>query len=1211
MSTKIRVNGTKFILYELDNIETVKKRIASMLDTTVDYLYFPDIPDLNLYDFKQNLTVENLLDDIKKSAKNNSSIVQLIDELTKKQPRKYSIQNNVRNVIKIWMAYNTHLTKEKALDKISKLVVDQKYFKTETDFQRECKDKKEIIKDLKTDINNTITSSEYKLVLFREFGAVEESILFTEFELEYAIFELNLRLQNISFEELFNDIVLNNSVPFATVKSFYKILKDFIPPDEWAVSYTSLDPKIKHRYRTRKQDQIDKELNESLVLKVSQKEILSVTKLNYADTVIKIDAEGFVKANITINTEKGNVSQNEYIKRMLSVFNNIKIKHDDPNEKKIVGLFYYPAQRLDKYVFSDLVMNDDLFSMLIKIDESEKITKKKSGLKIHFNHVKTGHISATITEKKKIKTTITKSEEILALPVGEPYIRVRISQSTNTQAVNIFREILGKLFVLYDSKYNDIVEIYKEYIPDFGNIEIEEEIITPLQPEDVAPDLFIKTYSRVNCAKMPTPITEEEYNKSIEEGKSVMKFPRDIPKDKNAEKFPRDGINQNYYKCDHETHPNIGLTENELKNADIYPYVPCCFIASQKNKQLYKRYNNPSSKKIEKEIKEKKSDIIKTDKILKNNQYGSLPQNIETLFTLIDPEPKYEYIRRGVNRTEHSFLNCVMEALNEETNILDISDDKELLTILVNKRKEFATKEFAPLCRQELYDMDTSKIMKMIRDKNVYLDPKLFVHLLEDYYKCNIYIFTKKYLGGEMILPRHTQSYYKNKNTFKSIYIFEHMGSESDHAKYPQCELIIKYNNLTGKTVNDSFSYKDSKNIRHVYENLRKSYALNKPIEECDLGPLLGTTKILSQSIDSYGKTRQINIQFLEHKVTLITSPIQPIRTPEMKTSAIYFIDLDTAIKLASVLGIVINHKITVGKYIKEISGILGNVNISIPIQKTKDTLVYDIPLGQEGLNFPIDGNSALVKYNKNKKLARYLVEYVFWMYSNFLHNQDIVEITDDNISRFSNEAFEIIPDFDYEYVSKYFSHTFLIDGKIVVQSQEIIKRLVYVLRLMARRNSNGLLNYYSHTVIHNYYEDVTDFDQHPNQVILYGEESVDKWIEENNMMNGSILHNEILIAQTTPYFFKNNLINENVYLAQNTNSYEKANTIGVEWINKGYNINIYVPKTDNERIIFPIYSYTNEYDIKFMTGSSDTGVILIGYKIDNKPFYTVLLPLN
>ena len=71
---------------------------------------------------------------------------------------------------------------------------------------------------------------------------------------------------------------------------------------------------------------------------------------------------------------------------------------------------------------------------------------------------------------------------------------------------------------------------------------------------------------------------------------------------------------------------HVGLKQNKLKNADIYPYVPCCFKLDQKKKEKFINYYE--GKEIVKTEK-KQNNIISTDKILKYNQFGTLPTNIE------------------------------------------------------------------------------------------------------------------------------------------------------------------------------------------------------------------------------------------------------------------------------------------------------------------------------------------------------------------------------------------------------------------------------------------------------------------------------------------------------------------------------------------------------------------------------------------------------
>ena len=108
-------------------------------------------------------------------------------------------------------------------------------------------------------------------------------------------------------------------------------------------------------------------------------------------------------------------------------------------------------------------------------------------------------------------------------------------------------------------------------------------------------------------------------------------------------------------------------------------------------------------------------------------------------------------------------------------------------------------------------------------------------------------------------------------------------------------------------------------------------------------------------------------------------------------------------------------------------------------------------------------------------------------------------------------------------------------------------------------------------------------------------------------------MYNEVQIGVNTPYFFKNPLVDNKVYLAQNIQTLGKASDVAVTWIRKGYNIGIYAE--DITPVTFTLYSYKNSRDIS--DGQTVKGkpfsdeVKILGYKIDNNPEYTVLLPLD
>ena len=1192
----VRVNGKKFKIYELDSLDSFKYRLAYTMGTLESFLYFPNgVTDADIRNKKSKIIVEDLLAEIKNSASTNSSVGQLVTDIQAKIGK--TKFDRGKQIVKLWLAYNKQLKKDVkvqgkiALDDIGDQLQKNKTYISSRQIHTAWGESDRTKTYTKDRINRNEDRVKNTLSVFAEYTAVDESSAYTTFEIEHIEFILTLNLHNLSLLELFNSVQVNPMVPFATTNNFYKIVNDFIPPDEWTTSE-----------------------EESLILQVYQKNFTSTSTniSNYETALIEVDPETkHITTKITVNSSKNNISRNDFSARSLSIFPALDIKIKKVVESKVIGVFYFPLLCLNKYVFADLVLNDEIFSRLITIDDHVKATKNKSGIYIHFEHPTTGYITATLTERVMIKGDQTMTNvDLDFFEPGGSFIRVKVSKADNEKSVKIFQEILGKLFILYEQKKDKIIDFYKNYIPDFGDVAppVEEEVKT-IKHSEIAPSLFVTGYTTwCKHDRMPTIISEEEAIKANSEGKNTLKFPRDRPDDPDAFKFPMDGEGQQYYVCDNPEFKYAGIKLNKLKNADTYPYVPCCFAKPQEKKPKYLNYYEG------KELvtgEKKQHNIIRTDKILKNNQFGTLPPNIENLFTIIDPDPKFEYVRKGVHNNKNSFINVVMEALNDETGILDVEDDDERGKILTEKRLGLAKKNIVPLCRQELYDINVKQIIRLIENPENYFNPNLFVHLLEDHFDCNIYLFTRKVMDGEMTLPRHIQAYYKNRSKKRSIYVYEHMGSESDRAKHPQCELIVKYN--TKKSMDNvqySFTYKESRNIRNVFSRLRKSYALNNIINESYL-PLNNSIKIHSQWIDSYGKTRRLNIVYNKQTISLIISPIQPIKVKETTNSAIHLTDTKTAMKLVDSLNIEVMSQTVIGDVTKELNGVLGNVTVSIPI---KDGYNIDgIPEKQHGLSFPEKHLSALDKYNNNKKLARYLVEYTLWIYSSYLNENGIVDITDDNIAQFSKDYFVINPVHTYGYIEKTFnkSSPILEKGKIVVHNEETIKRLVYVLRLSVQRNIDSIRKYHERTVIQNYYVDITDFDKHDGEVILFGEESIEKWITENNIVYK--IHDEVIVGVNTPYFFKNTLIDNNMYLAQNTQTLDKATDIAVSWVRKGYNVGIYAE--DMKPVSFTLYSYTNSGTIakgmKINGKPFSEDVKILGYKIDNNAEYTVLLPLS
>jgi hypothetical protein len=405
--------------------------------------------------------------------------------------------------------------------------------------------------------------------MYTEFQDIDDVWISTPFHTERVKLDISLDIDDISLMELFNYLILNEGVPLATINNYYKILKDYVPNEDWTFSEEDI-----------------------LLLKVSEREQINTLKFKEYTDVRVTRADDIIHAFVKLNIIKGNLPQRQFINRVLEVF-----KTSDPivprsiNETEVSGVFYYPRQLIDSYVFADLVMNDPTFSYLINIDESTKATKKKSDssqpwLYIHFDHPVVGHVTASITQKIVSRgDQVLKDYDTEVFPIGQAYVRVKITKARDITAAEKFIEIFSKLLVLYDEKYDSIVEEYLQYIPGFGEVEEEEiEEIDMTKPKNIAPEVFVENYSR-SCKedRYPTIIDEEKVDEYKEQGLQVMKYPRDVPK--NGREYASDGVNQQYYVCLHADNKYPGLQDaKKLSNYQDYPVVPCCFATNQMNK---------------------------------------------------------------------------------------------------------------------------------------------------------------------------------------------------------------------------------------------------------------------------------------------------------------------------------------------------------------------------------------------------------------------------------------------------------------------------------------------------------------------------------------------------------------------------------------------------------------------------------------------------
>lgn len=796
------------------------------------------------------------------------------------------------------------------------------------------------------------------------------------------------------------------------------------------------------------------------------------------------------------------------------------------------------------------------------------------------------------------------------------------------EAIENIKKYLNNMKTNITKRYKELVKKQKEYQNELEMIknknvaqslkllEKKEFIKTPFKGRGLkgeVPELFISGYSRA-CSeeRQPNVIETEEIDDVEMDGYQVMKFPKEGDLDIPIE-------SKNYVCNSNDVFKYPGLQVNKLKNKDKIPFIPCCFSLNQLETE-----ENTNRRIYEEEIEIEKEDkkafyLYKTMKTMDPNSFAELPKSINVLFQSENDIPESEYLRLGVDRSPSSFLSCVLFALNINYDSIE------------NERLKLTNINVLSAGKQELYEYDKFETTNIV-NSNEYLDPNLFINVLQKYYKCNIILFSSEKKGfAEMVLPTHVENYYITKNKYPYIFIYEHLGNVIERNKYPQCELIVRWDqNKVRDKENVVRSYSSEENITKGMSNvlfqMKKSYSLTKlnidvPVYYPDSG-----YSFINQFVDTNGKSRGLNIKFQGQIVTMITDPMQPIDVNCYDDFEYYKdIPLQTAVELAALFQMPI-----LGKFNNNLGdcGIkckwsIYNVYIYTFYDSEFDeaTLIPDIENDNLTLN---QYDSKLDLYKNNKKTALCLQEYMFWLYSEYINENNIDISTKDesiinkSIENFIDSKIEIDPRFTYNYVSKKFiipNPSLMKGNKLVFINDEMLKRMVFILQLKIIRYNEQLKKYYTYISIPNYYSNISDFEEIQGQVLLEGRASVLKF--KNSLMKNKYLSNEIIPNIIEPYFILNYNISNKISLSQNAKDIDYAINLSKIWNKEGYNAfprNIGDTESKEDDTII-LYSYKNAEKIEpYVINESSTRdnyLKIVGYKYGNVDKFTSIFDLN
>jgi hypothetical protein len=806
---------------------------------------------------------------------------------------------------------------------------------------------------------------------------------------------------------------------------------------------------------------------------------------------------------------KVGTSSDKILSNVVSVLPGISI-NETLNES--VGGQFKMLFDYDTIILQDIISTNPVFSNYMSINEHDIPSKDSSRLNIRFGN-DTKSPSITLVHNEETFTTF----RTICL----------VNRSSSVEEVQYLINLITRLLTTYSNQVDSVVKYYKQFIPDFKATQRPKRVVQKLSLHKRVPELFVRNYSR-KCQRPPVIVEEGE----------------DVPLNQQTLRFPRDSPDSFVYTCNEDPYKYIGLQTNTMTNADKYPYIPCCFKTDRHDKN----YQYIETGTIEKgEVVQQR--LIMSNKILKKDQIGVLPDPLKRIF-------KNVYLRKGFQANSSSLLNCIMYSSSLEEVLqsrLDLSKRMDLISI----------------ARQSAFKFTSEELRAILQDTTMYMDPLIWIPVLEEYFDCRIYLFVRRDETTLMKPPNHEQGYYMtSKPRTKVFFVYEHFGSKSEEnvSRYPRCELIISKQDLLNvgdlKDIEAYFNPADliSKRCQTIFNSLTETFVNGKRIEQTTFP--LPLQVIQSQSFDSYGKTRQVH---LKDGSVIVTDPMAPLPVPEAarkqvvrstKKNVLSYISVD---KKNSTLNI--------------LSGKIGNVRVYVKVRDVLNVIAQEDTYLLQNLG-TLD--NTYPEFINLRRQHAYLFDHFVFYFSNWAK---------DNVKN-NYELEESIPEFVNNKIKVrnqplslglYLEYK---DGPLYVPNAETLDKLCFMLKTTIHSERNMVIDYYRHLSVN----PVEDFQAKPDQIILEGVESLDRLNENINYFNQTFSLDTSIDPDKRTQWLR--LQNRNCLLMKR-DSFGDALSTSLSYLIDGY-ANQQADFRNSQDYRHYIYVYNSKQDITLIGGGEE-----------------------
>lgn len=493
--------------------------------------------------------------------------------------------------------------------------------------------------------------------------------------------------------------------------------------------------------------------------------------------------------------------------------------------------------------------------------------------------------------------------------------------------------------------------------------------------------------------------------------------------------------------------------------------------------------------------------------------------------------------------------------------------------------------------------------------------------------------------GGQLSVPIHSTigSYILRPLKNNVVFIYTHMGSEVDKVLYPQCETIIKYTEQeTGRkkgTVKSLFQKHDHEVevIKTLFDKLLLSYTsiMSGPDIPFSYEPINtlkdGNGLILKeQFIDKSGKTRMLYASWVPKSskttlkemlnepayFTIVTEPIHPLRLPIKQNKNR---NENLCIPLSSSPSNIANSQhFEISPITNELVDDLMKIyNLNYKKASFKDYLcnASDYLKGQiNGIKVRIyvsnsveemrRNDSTLLKYNKQRKISRILFEYVLYKFSEYIKSHD--EYSKKEIfETFLSEKCLVDNSFLYKINQNFnvpfftlFDKMFMVNGKIIFSSQNLMIKIMYNIYQLTVRKFNKVKELSNQTIMNTYFENLSDFNHNNNFFIVYGLNTFLRFVSETKQ--GELLLNTLQPFDGPRFFSSDDIEDGKIFSAFCYGSIDTA--IANQLSDKD------IDKTENGIVyIFDTINGYEAYQINYK------GVKIVAFKVEDGEYYLTL----